>query len=127
MNAKLRSPIEVAAEAWGEAIPIWVEDLARECASSSQAVVARRMGRSDALISTVLRAKYRGDLEAVEEVFKGAYQGAEVDCPALGALPANDCRDWRAKSRRFVNVNALRVRMFRACKGCPRNMKEVKE
>lgn len=120
----MNTAIEIARAHWGEEMPQWIADLARECEASSQNKVALRLGRSAALISQVLRAKYPGDLEAVEELFNGAFNDATVECPALGVLPANECRHWREKSRRFVNVNSLRVRMYRACSSCPRKRKE---
>lgn len=116
---------ETARTCWGEALPVWVADLAAECDRSSQNKVAAKMGRSAALVSQVIRAKYPGDLAAVEEVFKGAFQGATVVCPALGNLPANECRDWRAKAQSFASGNPLRVRMYRACTGCPRHRPEA--
>jgi transcriptional regulator with XRE-family HTH domain len=120
----MSTPSEIARLHWGAEMPRWIEDLARECEASSQNKVAQRLGRSAALISQVLRAKYPGDLAAVEELFNGAFNAATVDCPALGQLPANECRHWREKARRFVNVNSLRVRMYRACSSCPRNRRE---
>lgn len=111
-------------EDWNGAPPDWVEALAIECARSSQNKVALRLNRSAALVSMVLKNKYEGNLEAVHEVFNGVFRSEVVACPSLGTLPANECQDWRVKSRKFVNVNALRVRMYRACNACPRNRKE---
>lgn len=121
----MTSPVEIARDAWGEDLPEWVERMAHECAATSQNKVARRMGRSAAMISQVLRNKYPGYLDGVEEVFKGVFMNAEVSCPALGQIPANVCQDWRRKSRQLVNINALRVTMYRACAKCPRNTKET--
>lgn len=114
-------PVQIAREAWGPDLPDWVEALAAECASSSQNRVAARMGRSAALISQVLRRKYPADLTAIEEVFRGVFQNAQVHCPALGNVPMNECQEWRRKARNFASGNPLRVRMFRACAACPRN------
>ena len=116
-------PIAVVTQHWGDEAPIWIMDLARECAATSQAAVARKMNRSGALVSNVLRRKYEGSYEAVEEVFNGVFKGAVVSCPALGEIPANECRDWRLKSLTFVSVNRQRVEMYRACARCPRNQK----
>ncbi|MFD1914140.1 hypothetical protein [Halodurantibacterium flavum] len=121
----MEGPVEIARASWGADIPAWVLRLAEECARSSQNKVAAQMNRSASLVSAVLRAKYKGDLDAVSEVVLGVFGGATVDCPALGTVPANLCRDWRARSTRFENVNALRVRMYRACNSCPRNRKEA--
>ncbi|MCU9850377.1 hypothetical protein OEZ60_20540 [Defluviimonas sp. WL0024] len=119
------TPLDTAREAWGEALPEWIEALAVECSASSQNKVAAQLGRSASLVSLVLRAKYPGDLAAIEELFNGIFRDARVDCPALGTIPMHECRQWREKARKFVNVNALRVRMYRACVNCKRNRKEV--
>ncbi len=119
-RAPERDPVAIARQAWGAHLPDWVEALAEVCAETSQNRVAERMGRSAALISQVLRAKYPGDLSAVEETFRGVFQDARVDCPALGALPAHECQNWRRKARRFVGSNTLNVTMYRACNRCPR-------
>ncbi len=78
------------------------------------------MNRSASLISAVLANKYKGSLEAVEEVYRGVFRSLTVECPSLGTIPANTCRDWQLKAAKFVNVNAERVRMFRACNSCAR-------
>ncbi len=119
----MSGPVETAHKAWGDDLPDWVERLALECAATSQNRVAKAMNRSAAMISQVLRRKYPGDLSAVEELVQGVFMSAVIECPALGRIPANDCQDWRMKARRFVNVNAMRVRMYRACARCPRNQK----
>jgi hypothetical protein len=41
-----------------------------------------------------------------------------VECPQLGTIPSNVCRDWQR--RPFLNTNAQRVAMYRACARCPR-------
>jgi hypothetical protein len=119
-----RTPLDVARAAWGEALPDWIEALAIECAKASQNRVAERLGRSAAMISQILRAKYPGDLAGFEERFRGVFQAQALDCPALGLIPSNECQDWRVKGRVFAAGNPLRTRMFRACAACPRNRSE---
>lgn len=116
----MTGPVAIAHAAWGDAMPDWIAGLARECESSSQNKVAQRMNRSASLISAVLRNKYRGSLEAVEEVYRGVFEKAVIECPALGTIPTNDCRDWQRKAMRFNSNNSFRVRMYRACNACPR-------
>jgi hypothetical protein len=120
----MTGPIERARAAWGEAMPEWVAVLARACAASSQAKVARRLGRSSALVSEVLGNSYRGNLPAVEETVRGVLMNATVTCPALGELPMHECGMWRTRARTFSGHNALRVQMYRACARCPRNRRE---
>lgn len=116
----MSGPVDVARAAWGDALPEWVERMALQCAATSQNKVAARLGRSAALVSQVLRNKYPGDLHAVEELFRGHFMAETVRCPELGALPLHECHDWMAKARHFQSTNTLRVRMYRACKRCPR-------
>jgi hypothetical protein len=101
--------------------------LAEACEAESQAKVAARLNRSPSLVSAVLAAKYTGDLAAVEEVVAGVFMSGRVNCPALGTIPSSTCQDWRRASARLVNVNALRVQMFRACNRCPLNKSTVKK
>jgi len=120
----MSGPLEIARQAWGEPLPDWIDVLARECAATSQNRVARRLGRSASLVSTVLRGSYRGDMAAVEERVRGVLMRSTVACPALGEIPAHVCQDWQGQARRFSGVNALRVQMFRACRACPRMKRE---
>lgn len=119
----MSGPVEIARAHWGADMPDWVAALAAECAATSQNRVAARLGRSAALISTVLRRKYAGDMQAVAELVRGHLLAETVACPALGVLPLHECRGWMAKARAFQNTNALRVRMYRACNRCPRLLK----
>ncbi|PID95883.1 MAG: hypothetical protein CSA85_00100 [Alphaproteobacteria bacterium] len=115
--------MQTIAECWGSTPPDWVVRLAEECEASSQRQVAARLDRSGALVNQVLKNKYKGDLAAVEDCVRGVFMNGVIDCPALGAIPSNECHDWRKKARQFGNANMLRVRMFRACTHCPRNAK----
>lgn len=117
--------VSTAQEAWGEALPDWVLCLAAECAGTSQAQTAKRMDRSGSLVNQVLKNKYQGDLKAVEERVKGVFMSGTINCPALGSIRLHQCQDWRKKSKKFVNTNTRRVRMFRACAGCQRNARNT--
>lgn len=119
------APLETARLAWGEPLPDWIETLALVCGRSSQAKVAKELGRSGAVISQVLRRVYSADMANIEERVRGVYLDGKLDCPALGEMPVHQCQDWREKSRAFQVGNPLRARMFRACQNCPRNRKEV--
>ncbi|WP_323036225.1 hypothetical protein [Pararhodobacter sp.] len=116
--------VEIARAHWGAALPDWIKALAEACTKSSQTKVAAQLGRSGALVSSVLRNKYAGDMGAVEELVRGHLLSETVACPSLGVLPLHECRAWRAKATRFENTNALRVQMYRACQRCPRFRKD---
>ncbi len=110
-----------ALAAWGAPLPDWVEVLVRQCDQVSQSEVAKTLRVSAALVNTVLRNKYNGDMAGIENSVRGAFMNAMVNCPVLGTIPTHDCQDWQRKSTRFVNINAQRVQMFRACARCPQN------
>lgn len=116
--------LDTAREAWGGHPPDWVEALARVCAASTQARVAKELGRSASLVSQVLRARYPGNLDAVEDLVRGRYMNGTVACPAQGDLATHICRLWRDRSKNFSGHNAEWVRMHRACSRCHRNRKE---
>lgn len=120
----MTGPVEIAREAWGDDMPDWILRLAEACTETSQNQVAKRLDRSASLVSNVLRRKYTGDMAAVEDRVRGLLMRSVVECPELGLMPSQACQDWRAKSRKFAATNALRARMFRACRSCPRNRKD---
>lgn len=118
------TPLEKARRCWGDPCPDWVEGLARACMRSSQNQVAKRMGYSGSLVSSVLAARYPGNLARVEEVYRGVYEAGTVECPALGEVALDLCHRWRRKSRRLNPANAQNVLMFRACRRCPLNKED---
>lgn len=111
--------------AWGPDAPDWVRALAEECERTSQRVAATAIGYSPAAVSNVLKARYGrdgygGDLRAVEQAVRGALMGAEIDCPELGPIPAHGCLEWQRRAATLITTNPLRLRMYRACRSCPR-------
>lgn len=112
------SALTRATEAWGEALPDWVTVLAEECDATSQAATARRIGYSPAVVNTVLKAAYKGDVSAVEQAVKGALLDATVNCPVAGPLAAHVCLEYQR--RPFKPTNAQRVKLYKTCHGgCP--------
>ena len=111
-------PILVRArDAWAPDLPDWVEELARQCDAASQNLVAKRMKRSATVVSQVLGRKYAGSYRAIEDVVRGHFMAGTVECPQLGTIPSSACRDWQRQP--FINTNAQRVAMYRACRRCP--------
>ena len=114
----MKTNLDVATEAWGEAMPAWIAALAQECDLSSQRQVAARIRYSAGAISQVLSKKYPTGTDAIEAAFNGAYQGVTVRCPVLGDLPRQICGEHQRQP--FSTGNPTRVRMYRACRsGCP--------
>lgn len=116
--------IATAEEAWGSPLPDWVRALAKACQRSNQSVVAKELGRSGAVVSQVLRKKYGGSYQNVEERVRGVYLDGRIECPGLGTVPTHECQDWRDKARVFAPANPTRRRMFRACRACPIYLKD---
>lgn len=131
MTARAEGASMARAEAaWGADMPDWVRVLAEACDAASQGRVAARLPRPDggrystAVVSYVLARRYAGDLAAVEQGVRAALMADEVACPALGALPLADCLAWQAKARNFAPTSSQRTAMYRACRACPRHIKE---
>jgi len=116
------SKLALAMAHWGDP-PDWVRALAVACDGETQAAVASRVGYSASVVSTVIKRTYPGNWRAVEDKVRGALMGAIIDCPSLGGLPLNECREWRVRSRKLSTANPMRVRMFRACMHCVHNRK----
>ena len=96
----------------------WHERLREECARTSQARVAERIGYSPAVVNQVLNGGYKGDLRAVQKAVEGAFMGATVDCPVLGMIASDQC--LREQKREYAATNPGRVRLWKACRGeCP--------
>lgn len=110
------SRLEQARAAWGE-LPDWVEVLAVRVDATSQNRVAQDLRRSASLVSCVLSRTYRGSYAAAEATVRGVYMAGTVECPQLGTIPSNLCRDFQR--RPYANVGGESVRMFRACRRCP--------
>lgn len=119
------TPIETARAAWGSDMPDWVAALAMACTRTSQAAVARKLDRSGAVISQVIRNEYAASTTRIEERVRGVLMDGIVECPALGPLPTDKCQDWRQKAGDWAWGSPLRTRMYRACRACPRYRKEV--
>lgn len=123
----IQTPIDIARAAYGENLPDWVEALALACGRSSQAAVARELGRSGAALSQILRNIYPAKTTQIEDLVRGVLMGGKVECPVLGQLPNQICQDHRQRARESVITNSHRARMQRACSNCHRNQKEGQE
>jgi hypothetical protein len=119
--------IATAEEAWGSPLPDWIRSLALTCERSSQSKVAAQLDRSPAVVSTVLRKKYAGSYDRIEERVRGVLMDGKVECPGMGLIRTHECQDWREKAKSFSSGNPTRTRMFRACNRCPVFKKEGAE
>lgn len=114
-----------AREAWGDAMPDWVLVLAEAATAKSATDVARRLDYSTAVVSSVCRNRYAGDLSRVEAKVRGVLMSETVDCPVLGDINRGTCIDEQAK--KFFGTSAVRTRLYRACPACQHSLQRQKE
>lgn len=114
--------VAVVRERWGEEAPRWVVVLAERCTEERQAAVAKRLDVSASMISAVLAGTYAakgGNTAGLEARVRGAYMGETVDCPVLGEIGTDRCRD--EQSQPFRATSAMRAQLYHACRACSRN------
>jgi hypothetical protein len=116
-GAKSTDFLANAREAYGEALPEWVEALAIEANRTTGAAAGRRIGYSGSVVTSICKATYAGDIGAVEAKVRGALMGATLECPVLGEIGRDRCLDEQKK--RHVATSAVRTALFHACRsGC---------
>lgn len=112
------SAVAIAREAWGDDLPDWVEALAQECQRTSQNKAAQVLGYSNGAVSMVIRNKYVANSQGIEMAVRGALMSESIDCPFIGMIGKDVCRQWRIKRKRGVRANRLQIQMARACGEC---------
>jgi len=119
----------VARDGWGDSVPDWVSALVKACDTkgASQNSVASRIGVTGAVVSQVLRNKYPAKTGRIEARVRAVFLDGKITCPALGELSAEACLNWRDASHALSSVSPAKVRMFKACKACPRNATDKEE
>jgi len=107
---------EKAILAWGEPLPDWVAALAELADREGLAGAEKKIGYSRSAVSTVLSAKYRGDMDRVADMVRGALLSATVDCPVLGEIGRDRCLTEQKEP--FRATSRFRTQLFHACKTC---------
>lgn len=117
----MTSRMKRATEAWGK-VPEWVIAIVNACdaPNASQNKVARQLGYSGAVISQVIVNRYLGDMDAVQRQARMHLMKSTVVCPALGEITEIACLGWREEAQELQSSSPTRVRMFTACRRCPR-------
>lgn len=116
---KGRTALDVVRDRWGAAAPAWVIALARACdePDTSHQDVAQRLGRSNSAISRILNNSY-GNTAAMECLVRAVLMAGGVACPVLGEIEQTRCQE--EQGRPFAATNAVRVKLYQACRGgCP--------
>ncbi len=121
--------MQIVREFWGQDVPDWIKALVEACDApgSSQSRVARRLGYTGGVVSQVLRRDYLGNMGRFEDRVRSIYMAGHVTCPALGDIDSAACLNWRDRSGSLNSVAPMVVRMFRACRDCPRNRRVIEE
>lgn len=114
------SAIGLVQEHWGKDAPRWVTKLASACDDESQAAVARKIRKSASLVNMVLRNRYTGDLKGLESRVNAAFSKTTVQCPIIGSISGETCLQHQAKP--YNPGNHIAVRLFKACRACPRRI-----
>lgn len=110
--------VEKARLAWADPAPSWVLSLAGYADAHGLKGAGKEIGYSSAAVSTVISAKYGGDLERIEEMVNAAMRGETVNCPVLGSISRLQCHAEQAKPIRATNSTSMRLHA--ACRnGCP--------
>ncbi len=101
--------------------PAWVNLLREACALGSQSEVAKSIGYSPAVVSSVLKSSYKGDLKRVQMAVEGALMHHSVDCPVIGELPRQRCVEHQRTP--LMTTNPSRIALYKACRaGCPHSL-----
>ncbi|MGA0569619.1 hypothetical protein ACO2Q9_02740 [Variovorax sp. VNK109] len=83
----------------------------------TQTRAAEELGVSAAVVNNLLKDRYLGNVATMADRIRGQFMAETVRCPVLGELSKRDCLD--NQQRPLVFTNALRSRLFQACKTCP--------
>lgn len=111
-----RQAFATAKASWKD-MPDWLVVLAEACDRSSQSKVAKRLGYSGSVVSSVLNRKYNGDYSAVEKSIRGALMAEVLDCPVLGDINTKLCLEHQKRARNFQPTSSMRVRLYKNCRG----------
>lgn len=102
---------------WGAEAPSWIKRMAAECDKTSQNVVAKKIGRTSAVISQILNNKYGAGLDNTQQRFEAVFGGGPYQCPVLGEISGERC--LKEQEAPYRNYNHVVVDLYRACRRCP--------
>lgn len=115
--------IEKAKQYWGKCLPDWIEVLANEADKTSQNKIAKKIGKSSAAVSQVLKNCYPGTIENIEAAVRANLMNGIHDCPVYGTILIRECIENQC--RPFASSgNPAKIRLFKACRNCQHNKKQ---
>lgn len=116
------SMLKKANIAFKSEVPDWIGEIASLCDTKGLKAAAKMTGYSTSAISTVINAKYQGDIERVEEAVRGALMGVKVECPVLGEIGRDRCLTEQVEP--FRATSAHRAQLYHACRGECKNYRK---
>lgn len=85
------------------------------------ATPGRSRGYSAAAVHQIMHGTYKAkSVTPIEDAIRATLMCETIACPELGEIALADCLQWQAKAEELAATNPLRVRMYRACRSCPR-------
>lgn len=104
--------------AWGASPPEFIQVLAGLVLQvGSKHAAAEKIGVNRATVSTLLANKYPANTGRMEKAIMA--WASSANCPVLGEITGQQCQSERNKP--FSSSNPTRIRLYRACRSCPRN------
>ena len=99
----------------------WYQPLKKLVTETSQTQAGKKLGVNPSYINALLNdKKFPGRLDRVESKLRGALLNQTVQCPVAGEITSDLCQEHQ--SRPWSNANAMRVRLYNACRnGCPQS------
>jgi hypothetical protein len=94
-------------------LPDWIEALARAADSTTQSFIARDIGVSRTMINLLINNRYQRDRSRIEARVRQYLM--QVECPVLGRIAGEQCRDNQAKP--YTSANPVAIQLYRACHG----------
>lgn len=102
------------------AVPNWMVALRTECAASTQAIVAGKLGISEATVSQVLSGTYKASTMRIERRIRGEFIGETVDCPVMGNVSMHLCQDMQER-KDTGSSDQWTMQCYGACRGLGRH------
>jgi len=97
----------------------WVQVLNAEVDERGKDAVAEALGCSRAMVHQLKEAKYGSPVEKWRRKVMAELARDRVQCPVLGAIDVDECREHR--NAEFAATNPERIRLYRTCPTCPNN------
>lgn len=114
-----------ARDAYGDALPDWIEELAKYANATSGASAARRIGLSSSTVTQIIGGTYKAaDWSKIETRVRGELLRETVVCPVLDEITKSHCLDEQGKD--FTGTSATRTALYHACRsGCQHSRLKV--